>query len=425
MNKVRRVGVFVETSNDYGRRILSGISKYLTINQRWSVFLEQNDLNARPHDLISSNQWDGILCRQTDPFIANFLISSGIPCVDLNDQHQIPELSWVGSDHHAIGVMGAEYLKKRGMRHFAYCGFSNELWSQSRKESFGKTFSGYGNRIHLWESPWTDRSSEYWANDIIKIRTWIESLPKPIAIMAANDVRALHIIEACNQIGIAIPEQVSVIGVDDEETLCDLSSPRLSSIRPDCEQIGFQAAELLDQMMSSPERSVKRIVIQPKEVIVRPSTDIRAVSDSLVAKAIKKLHRKDSGHRDINDVAKELKISRRMLEKRFRKALNRSSSHVLRWVLIARIQQLLLDTDYTLTEIANRTGFINSENMKALFKANMGVSPGSYRQNHAEWGFHTSCKDQPKRSEVILPRVHRVKKSYESHLSGRGSFVHA
>ncbi|MEI6323639.1 MAG: DNA-binding transcriptional regulator [bacterium] len=425
MSKILRVGIFVETSNDYGRRILSGISQYLKTNQNWSVFLEQNDLNARPYDLISSNQWDGILCRHTDPALASSILDRGIPLVDLNDQYQIPELSWVGSDHHAIGVMGAEYLKKRGMRHFAYCGFSNELWSQSRKESFGKTFSGYGNRIHLWESPWTDRSPQYWAKDINKIRYWIENLPKPIAIMAANDVRALHVIEACKQLNLVIPEQVSVMGVDDDETFCTLSIPHLTSIRPDCEKIGFQAAELLDGMMSSSEPYVKRIVIQPKEVIVRPSTDIRAVSDSLVAKAIKKLHRKDSGHRDIKDVAKELKISRNMLDRRFGKALNRSSSHVLRWVLIARIQQLLLDTDYTLTEIAKATGFINSENMKALFKANMGFSPGTYRQNHVEWGFHTSCRDQPKRSEVILPRVHRVKKSYESHLSGRGSFVHA
>ena len=306
MDKVHKVAIFVETSGDYGRRILKGISEYLKTNQNWSVFLEQNDLNSRPHDWIVSNQWDGILCRHTDPALTSSILDRGIPLVDLNDQHIIPELTWVGSDHHEIGVMGAEYLKKCGMRHFAYCGFSNELWSQSRKDSFGKTVSCYGNRIHLWESPWTNRSPEYWTKDIIKIRHWIENLPKPIGIMAANDIRALHVIEACKQIGVVIPEEVALLGVDDEEIFCDLSSPRLSSIRPDCEKVGFQSAELLDQMMSGFGRVAKRIAIQPQGIIARPSTDITAVSDALVVKAIKMFYRKDAAYRDVNEVAKEL-----------------------------------------------------------------------------------------------------------------------
>ena len=127
------------------------------------------------------------------------------------------------------------------MRHFAYCGFSNELRSRFRKEGFEKTITEFGSHCYLWESAWTGRSIDHWSNDIVRLRAWIEKLPKPIAIMAANDVRALHVIEACRQLDVVIPEQVSVIGVDDEETLCNLSSPRLSSSRPDCENIGFKA----------------------------------------------------------------------------------------------------------------------------------------------------------------------------------------
>jgi len=330
MDQNKKVAVFVETSCDYGRRILAGVAEYLRTNLNWTVFLEQNDLNARPHDWILSNQWDGILCRQTDPVIANILISSGIPLVDLNDQHQIPALSRVGSDHNAIGMMGAQYLKNKGFRHFAYCGFSDELWSRTRKEGFEKTLAESGSLIHLWESPWTDRSADYWTNDIIQIRHWIKNLPKPIGIMAANDTRALHLIQACNQIGIVIPEQVAVIGVDDEEMFCELVSPRLSSIRPDCERIGFQAAELLDQMMSGSASSVKRIVIPPRGIIIRPSTDIGAVSDSLVVKAIRLFRITDSARCDIKNVARELNVSTEMLEKRFRRTLNCSCADFIR-----------------------------------------------------------------------------------------------
>ena len=330
MDSTRRVAIFLDTSGDYGRRILLGISNYLRTNLNWSVFLEQNDLNARPHDWILSNQWDGILCRHTDPLLANMLITSGIPIVDLNDQHQIPALSWVGSDHHAIGKMGAEYLKIKGFKNFAYCGFSDELWSQTRKEGFEKALVGYTSPIHLWESPWTVRSPEYWINDIIKLRLWIENLPKPIGIMAANDMRALHLIEACTQMGIVIPKQVAVLGVDDEEIFCELVSPRLSSIRPDCEQIGFQAAELLDLMMSGAGQPVKRFLVPPRGVINRPSTEIAAVSDSFVVKAIKIIRANETGHCDIIEIAKQLNISTEMLEKRFRRALNCSCSDFMK-----------------------------------------------------------------------------------------------
>ena len=303
--------------------------------------------------------------------------------MDLNDQHHLRELTWVGSDHDAIGVMGAEYFKNMGLRHFAYCGFSNELWSHSRKQGFGRTLAGCTSSFHLWDSPWKDRSPGYWSKDIQKIRHWIENLPKPIGIMAANDIRALHVIEACNQSGVVIPEQVAVLGVDDEEIFCDLSSPRLSSIRPDCAKIGFQAAELLDQMMSGSERTTKRIAIQPEGIIARPSTDITAVSDELVVKAIKKFRRKDGRRCDINTVTKELNISRARLEKRFAKALNRSAADIRRWVMILRIQQLLVDTDLTLTEIATINGLVNSESLNVMFKTNVGVSAGTYRINQA------------------------------------------
>lgn len=197
--------------------------------------------------------------------------------------------------------------------------------------------------------------------------------------MAVNDVRALHLIEACNQLGVAIPEQVAVLGVDDERTLCDLALPRLSSILPDCHRIGFLAAELLDDMMSGGDYKVKRIALPPKKVIARPSTDTLSVDDVLVVKALSIMASKRGAQLSIDDIANKLKVTRRTLEKRFESALNRSLSESMRWESIKRIQKLLVDTDLTLDQIARLTDYANSEGLKLMFKNNVGMSPGLYR----------------------------------------------
>ena len=379
LNRTKKVAIFVETSASYGRGILEGVAEYLKATQNWAVFLERTELSQCPKGWIESNDWDGILCRQTTPEIAELLFERGIPVVDLNGRYEIPSLTWVGSDHKAIGAMGAEHLRNCGIRRFAFCGFTNELWSRLRKEGFQRSVAEYGGVCHLLESPWSERPSDYWEKDISRIRDWIQSLPKPIGIMAVNDVRALHLIEACNQLGVAIPEQVAVLGVDDERTLCDLALPRLSSILPDCQRIGFLAAELLDDIMSGSSQKVKRIALPPKKVIARPSTDTQSVDDPLVVKALKTMASKRGPQLSIDDIAIRLKVTRRTLEKRFEIALNRSLSESMRWESIKRIQKLLVDTDLTLDQIAKLTDYANSEGLKFMFKNNVGMSPGLYR----------------------------------------------
>jgi LacI family transcriptional regulator len=309
-----------------------------------------------------------------------------VPVVDLTDIYEIPLLPWVGSDHRAMGVMAADHLRECGVRHFAFCGFRGELWSELRKESFTKYNAELGAATHLWESLWTGRATDYWAKDIKQIAQWIAGLPKPVGIMAANDVRALHVIEACNQLGVVIPDEVAVLGVDDEETLCNLSSPRLSSILPDCREIGFRAAELLDKLMSGGRQRAERILIQPRGVVTRPSTSILAASDPLVVKAIRKMKAgvKRAGGCSISEIAKSLEVSYSTLEKRFVKSLNRSASDVMEWILIARIEKLLLESDSTVEKIAVQSGFKSPEKLNEFFTGKTGLSLEGFRIRNRE-----------------------------------------
>ena len=380
--EVRKVAVIIETSTDYCRRTLTGIAEYLQTNQNLTVFLEQNVQNVSLDELLASNKWDGVIYRHADTASSKNLQTNGVPAVILTDTYETFPYPVVVSDHRAIGTLGAHHLIECGLPHFAYCGFSSQNWSHDRNESFCQAVAEIGGICEFWESPLLNHSSDHWKADIKALRQWIVDLPKPIGIMAANDVRALHVMTACQQLGLIIPDQVAIVGVDDEETLCKFANPPITSILPDCEAIGFQALEMLDAMMSGSGIEATPIKIKPKRIVIRPSTDISSVSDEIVRSAIKKIRRKDASERNINIIAKELKISKNMLDRRFAKSLNRSAADVMRWTLIVRIQQLLLNTDLTLTEIAKLTGFVNSECMNVMFKSNVGVSAGTYRLIH-------------------------------------------
>ena len=257
----RKVAIFIETSTDYCRRMLAGIDRFLQNNKNWSVYLDQSIQDGHSIGWITAHKWDGILYRHSDRAIKRTLLTNSVPAVILTDMHEVPNYTVVVSDHQSIGSLGAQHLKKCGMRHFAFCGFTGRNWSDFRKESFCNAVAKFGCQAAVWESPMLSQSSRHWGEDMEALRRWIDSLPKPIGIMAANDTRALHVMKGCEELGLVMPDQVAVIGVDNEETHCKFSKPPITSILPDCEQIGVQAAQRLDDMMSGSRVEAKRIEI--------------------------------------------------------------------------------------------------------------------------------------------------------------------
>ena len=202
-----------------------------------------------------------------------------VPVVDLNDLYENLDLPWVGSDHAAIGRMGASHLLERGFRNFAFCGFANELWSMQRFNGFCSAVPQNNVAISLYETPWRGPNVPRWDQDIEKIVKWLKALPKPVAILACNDVRGLHVLDACSRAGLLVPEEVAVLGVDDEEIMCELCSSPLSSVVLNPEGIGYAAAELLDALMAGKRPRQLRILVDPIRVFSRQSTDVMAVSD--------------------------------------------------------------------------------------------------------------------------------------------------
>ena len=199
--------------------------------------------------------------------------------------------------------------------------------------------------------------------------------------MACNDARALHLLDACHQTGILVPEEVAVVGVDNEEIFCELCNPALSSVAPDAERIGYQAAELLDKFMSGQSPPCQRILVDPVRVVTRRSSDTLAIKDQMVAAAIRFINEQALHGCTVTDVIKFVRVSRSFLERRFRQYLKRSPQAEIRRVQGSRIKQLLTETDFTLERISELSGFEHPEYMSVVFKRLYGQTPGQYRKN--------------------------------------------
>jgi LacI family transcriptional regulator len=379
VKRAPQVALIIETSVVYGRRILAGIARYLRSHHRWSVFIEQHELGTPPPAWLTAGTWDGILSRPTDHAMAHVFRRMHVPVVDLNDLYEDLGLPWVGSDHAAIGEMGGTHLTEKGFRHFAFCGFTGELWSRQRGAGFFDAVSRSAVTTSIYETPWRGPDTPRWDQDMEQIVDWLRSLPKPVAIMACNDVRGLHVLDACSRAEVLVPEEVAVLGVDDEDTMCELCSPPLSSVAPNPEGIGYAAAGLLETLMAGQTPVQDRISVSPIRVSCRQSTDVMAVDDWAVASAARYMRELASQGCQVNDVLEKVHMSRAALEKRFRKHLNRSPKQEIRRIRLERIKELLVETDLTLERIAELSGFEHPEYMSVLFKRETGQTPGRYR----------------------------------------------
>jgi LacI family transcriptional regulator len=380
MNQPPQVALIIESSVSYGRSILRGIARYMVSHHRWSVYFEQHELGTPPPAWLASSHWDGILCRPTDPALARRLKHMKVPTVDLNDLYENLNLPWVGSNHQAIGRLGAGHFVERGFRNFAFCGFSHELWAAQRRDGFCSVLREQSQMVPVYESPWRGSNVSRWDLEIKQLGKWLAGLPKPIGVMACNDARGLHLLDACQQAGILVPEEVAVVGVDNEEIFCELCNPALSSVAPDPERIGYQAAELLDQLMSGQKPPGRRILVDPLHIVTRRSSDTLAIKDRTVAAALRFISEQALHGCTVTDVVNFARVSRSFLERKFRQHLKRSPQAEIRRVQVSRIKQLLTETDFTLERISELSGFEHPEYMSVVFKRLVDQTPGQYRK---------------------------------------------
>lgn len=377
VSRRRQVALLIETSNAYGRGLLQGVIHYVREHQAWSFHLMEQGRGDDPPAWLREWKGDGILARIETPTIAQAVTQAKLPAVDLSAARLLPLLPWVETDDAQIAVVAAGHLLERGFKHFAYCGDSRFNWSLWREHHFAQRVreAGHDCRIYSVKGGTGDLVAE--RRELV---SWLRQLPKPVGIFACYDIRGQQVLDACRQAGLAVPDEVAVLGVDNDEVLCELAAPPLSSVMPNTRRAGYEAATLLDRMMSGEKVAPEPHLIPPLGVAARQSTDVLAIDDREIVRAVQFIRAHACEGINVADVLKAVRMSRRVLEQRFRRLLGRSPHEEILQLKLTRVQQLLSETDLPLYVIAERTGFDHVEYLSVAFKRETGMTPRAFRE---------------------------------------------
>lgn len=379
-----RVALMIETSTVYGRSLLQGITRYLRSHRSWSIYLEQREIDTIPPGWLQTWEGDGVLSRWSDPRVAELIMRRGLVGVDLSDRRPKFGLARINSDDRAIGRLAAQHLLERGFQSFACCTFSGELWAARRTGAFLEALAEAGHEGYVYESPWHGAGAHVREEEQARVGEWLRSLPRPLGVMACNDIRGIDVLNACQTHEIRVPDEVAVVGVDDDVLLCEICSPPLSSIVPNIPQIGYEAAALLDRLMDGNPAGQEERFVPPLAVTTRLSTDVLSVGDADFANAVRFIRENACHGITVADVLDHVSISRSTLERNFRSYLGRSPQAEIRAAQLARAKQLLAETEHSIHLIAELVGYEHVEYFNVVFKREIGQTPGQYRRQVRE-----------------------------------------
>lgn len=380
-NRSRRpqVALIVETSLASGRDILSGVAQYVREHGPWAIYHEPRSLEEMVPRWLRRWQGDGIIARIQNRQIAKAVAEVGLPTVDVLGVVADCGFPLVHVDDEAIGRCGADHFLERGFRRFGFVSIEGENWSQLRYRSFANSVGDRGYHCELLQIARRSAKSGSWERFEVELATWVKRLPKPAGVMIASDQLGTAVLEACRRADAKVPDDVGVIGVDNDEPLCLVSDPPLSSIWPNHAQVGYEAAKLLDAMLQGQPPPAAPVYLSPGKVVTRLSTNTLAVEDRVVAAAARFIREQASEGINVEDVVRETGVCRSLLQRRFKDVFHHTVHDEIVRARLARAQELLRETDLPLLTIAEKSGFRHQEYMGAVFKQRLQTTPARYR----------------------------------------------
>ncbi len=379
----KNVALIVETSLAPGREIVQGIARYMHEHGPWAIYHEPHSIEELQDAWLDNWEGDGIIARLKHERIAREAekaIARGIPVIDVLGEVPDAQVPLVHTDDEAIARMVADHLRSKGYRHFGYCGMDGLVWSDKRRDHFKQVIESAGYDCHLQsvllrEDPNWSREKED-----AQLEQWVRHVPKPAGLMICSDQRAQRVLEACRRLDLAVPEEVAVVSCNNDEPLCQMCNPPLSSVWADHSQVGYEAAALLDRWMNGQAPPATPIRLSPRRVVERRSSDSLAINDELVAAAARFIREFACEGIGVDEIVAHVPASRSVLQRRYRKVMGRTMHEEIVNARLKRAQQLLADTDQPIAQIAKRTGFKHQEYMGTVFRQKLGVTPAKYRK---------------------------------------------
>jgi LacI family transcriptional regulator len=309
----------------------------------------------------------------------------GVPTVDLYHEDETRDIPGVATNQESLVARAIDHFLDRGFRQFAYVGYPRVLFSELRSACFARCLTLRGFDVHRFVCPRGARSAGLAAIEThvmrysAKLAQWLRDLPKPVALLACNDMRGQQVLTVCDEAGILVPDEVAVLGVDNDDVQCEMCNPSLSSIDLNVERIGHEAAALLDRLFRGEPSPASRILVEPGNVVSRRSTDVLVIADRDVAEAVRVVRDSACDGAEIEEILNKLHFSRSTLDRWFHKWLGRTPHEELVRVRLERVKDLLLTTQLSMEEVAFRSGFRHVETMYRVVKRATGQTPGDFR----------------------------------------------
>ena len=382
-----RVLLVISTANLIQRQILNGILRYAHQHGPWEfhmitgLFEEQGIRRTR--------EWgcSGAIALADTKAHINAVLAAGVPAVFVNPPRNmlgpkspLAQYRTVIRDQPAIGRVGADYFLDRQYTNFAFVGdVKNKPWSSERARGFAERVREHGFTCAVYPAPPPGERDDF-GLEKRRLQTWLRKLPKPVALMAARDLRARQVLDTCMDEGLSVPHEIAVLGVDNDEILCETTTPSLSSVSLDAENTGYDCAKLLDEQMHGKGNWRPCILtLGMVRVVQRRSTDTTRVADPLIARAMAFIQESLGTPVGVADVARHLNISRRLLEMKARKVIGRTVRDEIQRVRINHARSLLRNTKMTVSEVALASGFYDPSHLGIWFRKRFHITPTMFR----------------------------------------------
>jgi LacI family transcriptional regulator len=372
--------------------IMAGITEFMRTKEHWQLIVWP-DSSLESLEFLKNRGCKGAFVSVQTSTKAQQLLKLGIPVIALNAMQDMLNLPYISADSEQVSKTAFEYLAGRHFTHFGFFGLAQARWSRERLHHFSRFAAHAGHTVRVYECEqavitdevpytklWIDMILNEGQQDLLK---WLTDLPKPAAILASCDILACHLSNVAREAGLSIPDEVAILGVNNDQALCNLCDPPLSSIAFDFKKAGIEAAELMSRLMAGQDSPKGQwIRIQPAYVKSRRSTDIFAIEDPDVIAAMAFIRDHSCHPLQVEDVAQAVCVSRRSLQLKFQKMLGCSVHDQITQAHLENAKAMLIDTDLPIDEIAVRSGFHYTTNMRRVFKERTGLLPHVYRNTH-------------------------------------------
>jgi LacI family transcriptional regulator len=383
MIQSRRVCLLIDTSTSWGSRLIKGVARHAQEAGDWLIHVEPW---GRYERFRVPEGWDGhgIIARINHEALANEIVESGLPAVNLSwNPYTGERIAHCTIDPLTSGQMAADYFLSAGHKQFAFIGPLQQLgYRDPYYDSFRDALKKRGYTCSLYPAPPGDQRSIPWGIHLASLVDWLKQLPRPVAILCWSAARGRQVTEACHYAGIRVPDEVAVLGGDHDDLMSHISSPPLSTIDQPAEQIGYEAARLLEGMMRGKKARKRPLLFPPTRIIVRHSTDTLAIDDEIVRDALKLIRDQAQDGIRVSDVVRELAVARRALEQRFVRLVGRTPASEIRRVRIEAAKQMLVETDKSIAHISRATGFGHQDLFSRVFRRSVGLTPSQFRHQH-------------------------------------------